>query len=108
VLRFLPGEEVTMETMETVVRSSISVELRRIGIAIAGFSVLAVGLALVAVPVPGTSIVRFPLGLAILAKEFAWARDLLASSKGVIRRAWLGVRRAFDRSTVFLTPIRCL
>jgi uncharacterized protein (TIGR02611 family) len=69
--------------------------VRRGGIAIAGFSVLVCGLALLVVPVPGTSLVVFPIGLAILAKEFDWARRLLAWSRGVLRRLWSHVTRAF-------------
>lgn len=70
--------------------------VRRGAIAIAGFGVLLGGLALLVVPVPGTSLVVFPLGLAILAKEFDWARRLLAWSRGVLRRLWCHVTRAFQ------------
>jgi hypothetical protein len=75
-----------------IVRTSLSLELRRIGIGIAGFSVLSLGLALLVVPVPGTSIIVIPLGLGILAKEFAWARRLLAWVTGALRRSWASLR----------------
>ena len=87
-----------------IVRRNRSRQLRRIAIAIAGVSVLALGLALVVVPVPGTSIVVIPLGLAILAKEFAWAERLLTSSTETLRQGWARVRRAFGGSTATLTP----
>jgi|SRR6266511_2868475 len=71
--------------------------LRRVAIAIAGFSVLLFGVALVVVPVPGTSIVVIPLGLAILAREFRWARRLLDWSTAAVRRIWAWVRGLFGR-----------
>lgn len=69
--------------------------IRRVAIAVAGVSVLVLGLALLVVPVPGTSLVVFPLGLTILAKEFGWARRLLVSWKSSLARLWTAVRRAF-------------
>ena len=69
--------------------------MRRVAIAIAGFSVLICGAALLVVPVPGTSLVVFPLGLAILAREFQWAQRLLDWSTAAARRMWAGVRRLF-------------
>ena len=74
--------------------------IRRGAIALAGFGVLVAGIALLVVPVPGTSLVVFPLGLAILAKEFDWARRLLARSRDVLRRLWSHVVRAFLGSPV--------
>lgn len=49
---------------------------RRIGIAIAGTAVLAVGVAMVVLP--GPAIVVIPLGLGILSLEFEWPRVWLA------------------------------
>jgi hypothetical protein len=76
----------------TRARGRFSVEVRRIAIAIGGFSVLALGLALILVPVPGTSIVVIPLGFAILAKEFVWAKRSLAWSRHLARALWNRVR----------------
>ena len=70
-------------------------QFRRIALAIAGFSVLALGLALVVVPVPGTSIVVIPLGFTILAKEFTWARNTLAWGTRLVRALWFAVRHVF-------------
>ncbi|MFO1464943.1 MAG: PGPGW domain-containing protein [Steroidobacteraceae bacterium] len=50
--------------------------LRRIGIAIAGGGVLAIGIAMIVLP--GPAIVMIPVGLTILGLEFAWARSWLA------------------------------
>ena len=44
-------------------------------IAVIGFTVLAIGLALIVLP--GPAILVIPAGLAILSVEFAWARNLL-------------------------------
>lgn len=48
---------------------------RRIAIAVAGGTVLALGVALLVLP--GPAFIVIPLGLAILAVEFAWARRWL-------------------------------
>lgn len=48
---------------------------RRLIVAVVGVTVLLFGLALVVLP--GPALVVIPLGLAILAAEFAWARSLL-------------------------------
>ena len=74
--------------------------LRRGAIAVAGFSVLILGVALLVVPVPGTSMVVIPLGLAILAREFRWARRLRDWLTAAVRRTWANLRRRFARRTV--------
>jgi uncharacterized protein (TIGR02611 family) len=48
---------------------------RRIVIAVVGFTVLAVGIAMIVLP--GPAIVVIPVGLGILGLEFAWARHWL-------------------------------
>lgn len=73
--------------------------MRRVAIAVAGFTVLVFGVALLVVPVPGTSVVVIPLGLAILAREFQWARRLLDWSTAVARRTWTGVRQLLGGGT---------
>ena len=82
--------------------------LRKLAIGVAGFSVLAFGVALLVVPVPGTSVVVFPLGLAILAREFQWAQRLLDRSTAALKRTWTRVRRLFGRRPAvparFLAP----
>ena len=63
---------------------------RRIAVAVAGSTVLAVGFALIVLP--GQALVVIPIGLAILSIEFAWARLWLQrvrrkiSSRGVESR----------------------
>ena len=53
--------------------------VRKIVIAIVGVSVLGIGAAMIFLP--GPAIVVIPLGLAILATEFAWAKVLLHKLK---------------------------
>lgn len=57
--------------------------IKRIAVAVAGGTVLAIGMALVVLP--GPAIVVIPLGLAILAAEFAWARRWLRSARAVLQ-----------------------
>jgi hypothetical protein len=53
-------------------------------VAIVGFGVLAFGVALIVLP--GPAIVVIPLGLAILATEFRWARKLLEPIRKLFHR----------------------
>ena len=48
---------------------------RKVAVAVIGASVLAFGIALIVLP--GPAFIVIPLGLAILATEFLWARRLL-------------------------------
>jgi uncharacterized protein (TIGR02611 family) len=57
--------------------------VRKIVIAILGVSVLLIGAAMIFLP--GPAIVVIPVGLAILATEFAWAKVLLHKLKEKIR-----------------------
>lgn len=53
--------------------------LRRIGIGIAGGTVLLIGIAMIVLP--GPAFVMIPAGLAILGLEFAWARRWLKKAR---------------------------
>jgi uncharacterized protein (TIGR02611 family) len=64
--------------------SSLLRRARRVVVAVVGGSVVLVGLAMVVLP--GPAVVVIPLGLAILATEFVWARRLLARVKARLRR----------------------
>ena len=46
--------------------------VRRIAVAVAGMTILAIGVVMIVTP--GPAIVVIPVGLAILGLEFAWAR----------------------------------
>lgn len=67
-----------------------------------GFGVLLLGVALLVVPIPGTTVVVIPLGVTILAREFAWARRLRGWSIAGLGRTAAGLRRVFGVRT--LTP----
>jgi uncharacterized protein (TIGR02611 family) len=56
--------------------------LKRAAVAVIGFTVLLIGVAMVVLP--GPAIVVIPLGLTILATEFAWARRLLQKARATI------------------------
>jgi len=57
---------------------------RKVAVAVLGFIVLAFGVALIVLP--GPAVLVIPLGLAILATEFVWARRLLAPLRKLLRR----------------------
>jgi len=63
---------------------------RRIAITIVGFTVLAVGIAMIVLP--GPAFIVIPVGLGILGLEFAWARHWLHKVK--------------ERSTTLVNSIR--
>ncbi|MFS8084027.1 MAG: PGPGW domain-containing protein [Acidobacteriota bacterium] len=65
--------------------------LRRAVVAVIGFSVLLIGVAMVVLP--GPAIVVIPLGLAILATEFVWARRLLDKARSTIARKYSGKKQ---------------
>jgi hypothetical protein len=71
-----------------------SVWAKRIVITIVGFTVLAIGVAMLVLP--GPAFVVIPVGLGILGLEFAWARRWLvkARAKGeeLARTAWSRAR----------------
>ena len=55
-------------------------QIRRIIVAVVGFTLLFIGVAMLVLP--GPAIIVIPAALAILATEFVWARRLLDSVKG--------------------------
>jgi tellurite resistance protein TerC len=69
--------------------------VRKLIVAVIGITVVLFGLALIALP--GPAVVVVPLGLAILATEFAWARRLIRRGGTVLgkaRRRWPWGRQA--------------
>ena len=59
-------------------------QAKRVVVAIVGGTVLAIGIALVVLP--GPAFVVIPVGLAILASEFLWARKLLEVVRSRLER----------------------
>jgi len=58
-------------------------QARRLVVLVTGLTVVAVGAAMIVLP--GPAVVVIPLGLAILATEFMWARRLLDNMKARAR-----------------------
>lgn len=58
--------------------------IRRIAVAVAGGTVLLIGIAMIVLP--GPALVMIPAGLAILGLEFAWARAWLKKAKEKAKR----------------------
>lgn len=59
-------------------------QAKRVVVIVVGFTVLVLGIVLIVLPGPATLVI--PLGLAILATEFVWARRLLVRFKREARR----------------------
>jgi uncharacterized protein (TIGR02611 family) len=59
--------------------------VRRILIGIIGMTVLLIGIALTVLP--GPAFVIIPIGLAILASEFVWAKRVMQRGRFLIRKA---------------------
>jgi len=59
--------------------------LRKLIIAIIGGTVLLIGVALIVLP--GPAFIVIPIGLAILATEFAWARRAVHRARAMIAKA---------------------
>jgi tellurite resistance protein TerC len=60
-------------------------QAKRLIVIVLGFTVLLIGIAMIALP--GPAFIVIPLGLAILASEFVWARRLLSKIKSEISNA---------------------
>ncbi|NTV50240.1 MAG: hypothetical protein HGB32_14475 [Geobacteraceae bacterium] len=54
-------------------------QAKRLVIIVIGFTILAAGVAMIVLP--GPAIIVIPVGLAVLATEFIWARKLLITVK---------------------------
>ena len=65
--------------------------VKRVATIVGGFTVLALGVALLVLPGPGILVIA--VGLAILSAEFVWARRLLARVKAQAQAA----RDSFQR-----------
>ena len=70
-------------------------KVRRLVIAVLGFTVLLIGVVMIVTP--GPSLLVIILGLAILATEFIWAKRLLNQIKGQLKERALRPVRWFKR-----------
>ena len=66
-------------------------QARRLIIAVIGFTVLLIGIALLVLP--GPAIIVIPVGLTILATEFVWARTLLKKVKTGMQSISEGIKK---------------
>lgn len=69
-----PGPDTEAVVIRTLFDHSLR-HARRVIVAVVGLTVLLIGIALIVLP--GPAFVIIPIGLGILAAEFAWARRLL-------------------------------
>ncbi len=60
-------------------------QLRRIIIAVIGFTVLTIGI--ITIVFPGPAFIIIPIGLSILATEFIWAKKILEKIKKKMKAA---------------------
>lgn len=59
-------------------------QVKRIVVAVIGFTILAIGILLIVFP--GPAFIVIPIGLSILATEFVWAKKLLEKVKKRIQK----------------------
>ena len=59
-------------------------QIKRIVVAVIGFTILAIGIVLIVFP--GPAFIVIPIGLSILATEFVWAKRLLEKVKERIQK----------------------
>lgn len=74
--------------MNNFINNTVNGALRhtkRVIISVVGFTVLFIGIAMIVLP--GPAIIVIPLGLAILAGEFVWAKRLLDRVKSGVKSA---------------------
>ena len=69
--------------------------LRRVIVAVIGFTVLLIGVAMMVLP--GPAVVVIPLGLAILATEFVWARRVLKKAKDYYEKGKKKLKKAKEK-----------
>ena len=72
--------------MKSFINNTVNGALRhtkRVIVTVVGFTVLFLGIAMIVLP--GPAIVVIPVGLAILAGEFVWARKLLDKVKSKVK-----------------------
>ena len=59
--------------------------IKKVFVAVTGFTILLVGIILIVLPGPATLVI--PAGLAVLATEFVWAENLLNKIKSKLKRS---------------------
>ena len=64
---------------------AVAAPLRKLIVAVIGGTVLLIGIALIVLP--GPAFIVIPIGLAILATEFAWARRAVTKARAMVAKA---------------------
>ena len=85
-----PPEGITATPQGAANASLLLRQVRRIVVFILGISVVLVGIVMIVTP--GPAVVVIPLGLAILATEFRWARKWLATARQWVRGRFQKIR----------------
>ena len=70
-------------------------QAKKLIVGVIGFTVLFIGIAMLVLPGPAFLII--PAGLAILATEFVWARNLLRRVKDTIKKKMEGERSTAEK-----------
>lgn len=63
---------------------AVAAPVRKLIVAVIGGTIVLIGVALIVLP--GPAFIVIPIGLAILATEFAWAQNALARAKAMVGR----------------------
>lgn len=63
----------------------LTAPLRKLIVAVIGGTILLIGIALIVLP--GPAFIVIPIGLAILATEFAWARRTVVRTRAMVAKA---------------------
>lgn len=74
--------------------------VRKLIVGVIGITILLIGIAMIVLP--GPALVLIPVGLGLLATEFAWARRLIRRAKLMIAKA--RTSESSQRSTTVSTP----
>jgi uncharacterized protein (TIGR02611 family) len=64
---------------------AVAAPVRKLIVAVIGGTVLLIGIALIVLPGPAFLVI--PIGLAILATEFAWARRAVTKARAMVAKA---------------------
>ena len=69
---------------------------KRLMVAVIGFTILGIGIAMIVLPGPATLVI--PLGLSILATEFVWAKRFLEKMKDRLKKTYKSLTKPVERS----------
>lgn len=85
-----------MDRLSTRLGLDARPRLRKFVVGVIGVTIVCVGLALVILP--GPAVVVLPVGIAILATEFAWARRVMRRGRLIVLRVRKRFREEFGHA----------